>query len=193
MARIQRRPRRRTASPARPPIGKFRTLADQLAPLEAAWEAGHRGAIGDALRECRQWTAPLPTWLALAVEEVVSWWEREAPTGKRGRHARAVVARRDAVQDLLRLRFYEAQRARRLPADDALAMTAEWFRGGDGGESTIRDSLARARRMSAGSRYLALDDRRQKLAWLKDPQKAREEIRRLGELVKRYPPPDAQR
>jgi hypothetical protein len=169
-------------------VAKLRTVADQLEASRRAWEeAGHRGALVDALRICRAEAAPLPEWLARAVEEAVIWWTRKAPTAagkKGGRHANFPVKRREIVAHLQRADFYHHEVARGLPPTQAKAMTAEWFHVD---EKTIGESLAKVKRMHFGTRYLALDDRWQTVAWLRQPN-AKAEIRRWSELERRYAP-----
>jgi hypothetical protein len=164
-----------------------RTLADINEASRVAWETvGHRGGVLDALRMCLQYTAPLPDWLAPVVEEAVTWWTRKAPTGKKkgGRHANFAVERRAIVTHLQRDEFYRNQVERGYPPTQAQAMAAEWFRVD---ENTIRDSLILVKQMPPGKRYLALDDRVQLHAWLRQPN-AKAEIHRWGELERRYAP-----
>jgi hypothetical protein len=167
---------------------KVRSVAEQLAAPRAAWETvGHRGAVLDALRTCLQETAPLPEWLAPAVEAAVAWWVREAPTtGKHGRHTRPATARRDRVRDLEREAFYQTQLSRGLTPEEARAMTGDWF---ECNERTISGSLARVKRMAPEERYLAYDDRHQVWSWFtKDPKKAKLELQRLRDLHEQYAP-----
>jgi hypothetical protein len=160
-----------------------------LSPQQDAWEgAGHRGAVLDALRTCLQEGWPPPDWLSQAIEKAVTWWARDAPTGKKGRHAHYKTARREAVQDLERYEFYtNVRRQLGLNDEGARAMTARWFFGDDpdeGHASTIRDSLRRAEKMPREAHYLALDDRHHTTRWLHQ----NEEIRRWVALWQEFRP-----